>query len=385
MNVRNAYIVAARRSAIGRLGGLHRNRRLEDLTSPVLRQTLDDVGLEPSHVDALILGNTTAGGNPARLISLLAGLPDTCTALTIDRHSASGLEAIVAAAHRIALGENEVIVAGGAESLSTAPWRLAKPRTLFHMPRFVGLAQTDNGESGEVATLEAAEALAARLEIARNIQDEFAITSHIRATLARDTRRLLREIVPLKNRPEETRDELVDEPDIEDMESYPPLLSDGTMTAGNISLPADGAAFVLVVSEAVYRKLGEPPALTITATASIGVPPDADLEAPIAAAATLAQKSTGLPLSKLHAIELSETSAVQAITFRKRLDLADQALNPDGGQIARGNPAGAASAVLAVRLFSRLVRDEPTASDAQGMAVSGAAGGQALAVLFART
>jgi len=384
MTVANAYIVAARRSAIGRLGGLHRNRRLEDLASPVLLQTLDDAGVEATRVDTLVLGNTTAGNNPARLISLLAGLPDRCTALTIDRHTASGLEAIDAAVRRVAQGEADVAVAGGAESLSTAPWRLAKPRTLFHMPRFIGLAQADNGESGEQTAVEAAEALAARLGIARNAQDEYAITSHIRATLARDARRLAREIVALKAKPEENRDELVDEPDIEDMESFPPILGDGSITAGNTSLPADGAAFVVVVSEPVYRKLGSPPALRLGGRASIGVAPAADLEAPIAAARALAGRPGRLSLDKLQAIELAETSAVQAIAFQRALGVADEVLNPDGGQIARGQPAGAASAVLAVRLFTRLARDEAAMPDGQGIAVSGAAGGQALALHFHR-
>ncbi|MGD9802717.1 MAG: acetyl-CoA C-acyltransferase [Hyphomicrobiaceae bacterium] len=384
MIVGNAYIIAARRSAIGRLGGLHRNRRLEDLACPVLLQALDDAGIEPARVDLLILGNTSAGNNAARLISLLAGLPDRCAALTIDRHNASGLEAITAAARRIAAAEVDVAVAGGAESLSTAPWRLAKPRSLFHMPRFIGQAQADNGESGGQTATEAAEALAARLKIPRNAQDEYAITSHIRATLARDGRRLVREIVPLKAKAEETRDELVDEPDIDDMEAYPPILGEGTVTAGNTSLPADAAAFVVVVSEGVYVKLGRPPALMIEASASVGVPPAADLEAPIVAARMLAEKPSATPLKEQRAIELAELSAVQAIAFKTTLGLDDDMLNPNGGQIARGHPAGASSAVLAVRLFTRLVRDEGVALNERGIAVSGASGGQALAVQFRR-
>lgn len=384
MAVGNAYIIAARRSAIGRLGGLHRSRRLEDLAGPVLLQALDDAGIEPARIKMLILGNTTAGNNPARVISLLSGLPDNCTALTIDRHSASGLEAIDLAASRVASGGVDVAVAGGAESLSTAPWRLAKPRTLFHLPRFMGLAQADNGDSGEQSAIEAAEVLAARLRIPRTIQDEYAITSHIRATLARDARRLVREIVPLKAKPEEARDELVDEPDIDDMESYPPILGEGTVTAGNTSLAADGAAFVVIVSEEIYRKLGKPPALIVDGTASTGVAPQMDLEAPIIAARLLADARGGSSFEKLRAVELAETSAVQAIAFKAALGLADEVLNPDGGQIARGHPAGAASAVLVARLFTRLARDGTAAPGDQGVAVTGASGGQSLAVQFRR-
>jgi acetyl-CoA C-acetyltransferase len=384
MTPAKAYIIAARRSAVGRLGGLHRARRIEDLAAPVLLQTLEDAGIEPGRVERLVLGNTTAGNNPARLIALLAGLPDQCAALTLDRHNLSGLEAIDDAVRRIVTGEADIVAAGGAEALSTAPWRLAKPRTLVHMPRFVGLAQADHGESGEHAAVEAAEALAARLKISRNAQDEYAITSHIRATLARDARRLAREIVPLRARPDETRDELVGEPDIEDMEGYPPILGDGTVTSGNTSLPADAAAFVVVVSEAVYRKLGKPPALVHEATVSTGVAPAADLEAPIAAARRLAPRPGSPSLRDFDAIELGESSAVQAIAFKSELGLDDGTINPDGGQVARGLPAGASSAILVVRLFGRLVRAEEAPAAGRGMAVSGASGGQAMAMQLRR-
>ncbi|MGE0765964.1 MAG: thiolase family protein [Hyphomicrobiaceae bacterium] len=384
MKVGKAHIIAARRTAVGRLGGLHRNRKLEDLAGPVIVQALDDAAIASNRVDMLVLGNTSAGNNPARLVSLLAGLPDHCVALSIDRHDASGLEAITTAVRRIEAGEAEIIVAGGAESLSTAPWRLAKPRTLFHMPRFIGLAQSDNGENGERPAIEAAETLAARMGISRRHQDEYAITNHIRATLARDARRFVREIVPLKGRTEEARDELVDEPDIEDMEGYPALLGEGTVTAGNTSLPADASAFVVVVSEQVYEKAGRPPALVLDATASIGVAPAADLEAPIDAARRLDEKAAPPPLDEQQAVELAETSAAQAIAFGTALGLTEDILNADGGQIARGQPGGASSAVLAVRLFTRLVRYETASPHSHGTAVCGASGGQALAVRFRR-
>lgn len=384
MSGSKAYIIAARRSAIGRLGGLHRNRRIEDLAAPVAAQALADAGIEAGRVDTLLVGNTSAGGNPARIIALVAGLSDRVVALSVDRHAASGLEAIGMAISRIAAGEAEVVVAGGAEAQSTAPWRLAKPRTLYHMPRFIGLAQADNGETGEQATVEAAEALARRLDIPRSQQDEFALTSHIKATLARDGRRLAKEIVPLKARPEEARDELVGEPDIEELESIPAILGEGTLTTGNTSLPADGAAFVVVVSEKVYQKLGRPPALVLVATASVGVAPASDLEAPIEAARALSQRAGGTALTELQGIEFGETSAAQAIAFQRALGLADNGFNAEGGQIARGHPGGAASAVLVVRLFSRLVRDEELTSPARGAAIVGAAGGQAIAALFER-
>jgi acetyl-CoA C-acetyltransferase len=384
MSGSRVYIVAARRSAIGRLGGLHRSRRIEDLAAPIATQALADAGLDAASVDMLLVGNTTAGSNPARVVALLAGLPDRTVALTIDRSTASGLEAVATAVSRIASGDAEVVIAGGAEAQSTAPWRLAKPRTLYHMPRFIGLAQSEHGDASEQAAIEAAEALAARLGIPRSRQDAFALASHIRAGLARDGRRLTKEIVALRKRPEESRDEIPGEPDLDELGAIPAILGEGSLTAGNTSLPADGAAFVVAVSERVHQQLGRPPALVLKALASIGVAPEADIEAPIEAGRALAARMGGLDFANLASVELGETSAVQAIAFQAAFGLEDQLLNADGGQVARGQPAGAASAVLVVRLFSRLVRDEAVEASARGAAVIGAAGGQGLAALFER-
>ena len=383
MSGSKAYIIAARRSAVGRLGGLHRSRRIEDLAAPVVAQALVDVGLDASRVDALILGNSSAGGNPARIVALVAGLADRAVTLTVDRHAASGLEAISIAMARVVGGDAEIVVAGGAEAQSTAPWRIAKPRTLYHMPRFIGLSQTDSGENAELAGIEATEAMARRLDISRNQMDEYAITSHIKATLARDARRLLKEIVPLRLKPEDSRDELVGEPDIEELESIPSIAGEGQLTAGNVSLPADAAAFVVVVSERVHQQLGRPPALVASACASIGVPPGSEIEAPIEAARLLMRR-TQLLLNEVDCVELGETSAAQAIAFQSALSLSEKSLNSDGGQVARGNPVGASGAVLAVRLFTNLVRDEASHSRVRGAAVIGAAGGQAMALLLQR-
>lgn len=385
MTLANVYMVAARRSANGRLGGLHRNRRVADLTAPVITQALEDCGLAAGRAGLLALGNAASGGNPARIVALIANLPDTASTLTIDRHAASGLEAIIVAARAIAAGDTDVAVAGGAESLSTAPWRIVKPRSLYHMPRFVGVAQVDEGESGELAAIEATEALARQLSVARSQQDEHAITAHIKATLARDARRLAREIVPLKSKPEEGRDELVGEPDIEDMESLPTLVGDGTLTSGNTALPADGAAVTVLVSESVYQSLGRPPALMLRAVARVGVPAAQDISAPIHAWRGLeARVAGGLAPDTLAAVELGESSSAQAIAFRASTGLPDALINADGGQVARGQPGGAAGAVLAVRLFSRLVREEAAKAGDRGVAVIGAAGGQGLAALLER-
>ena len=203
-----AYIISARRSALGRPGGLHRARRLEALTTPVVDAALADAKLAPAEVDEIYFGNTTAGGNPARLIALASGLPERTAALTVDRQCASGLDAIMLAVRAVALGDANVAVAGGGESVSTAPWRIAKPKTLFQTPRFIGPeggAELDGGFT--FPSLAASEHLAASLGLSRLDLDMAALRAHLRADKARDERRFLHEIVPLKVAADETRDE----------------------------------------------------------------------------------------------------------------------------------------------------------------------------------
>ena len=150
MAVRPAYIIAARRTALGRIGGIHRNRRVEDLAVPVALEVLKDAGVSPARVERLILGNTSAGNNPARLVALAAGLPESVPATTIDQQCASGLEAILSAIRTIAIGEAEIILAGGAEAVSLAPWRIAKPRSVHQTPRFIDIiGRTSPEDDGE--------------------------------------------------------------------------------------------------------------------------------------------------------------------------------------------------------------------------------------------
>ena len=205
-----AYIVAARRTALGRPGGLHRSRRIESLAAPVVQAALQDAKLEASAVDEIIFGNTTAGGNPARIVGLAAGLRDSVPALTVDRQCASGLDAILLGMRAVALGEARVVIAGGAESLSTAPWRVARPKSLFQTPRFIGLEPEDGETADTPHSVTASEELARRLGITRHRQDAYALHSHLRAEQAMSERRFVNEIVPLRLAADETRDESTD-------------------------------------------------------------------------------------------------------------------------------------------------------------------------------
>lgn len=357
-------------------------RRLESLAAPVIEAALRDARLDAPRVDEIILGNTTAGGNPARLVGLAAGLPETAPALTVDRQCASGLDAIVLAVRAVACGEAQVVIAGGAESISTAPWRIAKPKTLFQTPRFI------NPESGQdldgdlsLPAIAASEALAQRLGISRADQDGLTLRSHLRADMARDERRFIGEIVPLKVAAEEARDEGGGVPDMDDLSDLDPLLPpDGTHTLGNSSGLRDGAAVVVIVSEEVYAELGRPPAMRMIGYATQGLGPGEEARAPIVALEKV-MRPNGVAKPTPQLVELSEASAAQAIALSRALDLEDDVINVHGGAVVRGYPLGAASAVSVVRLFTSLVR----AGDKRrsvGAVTQGAIGGLGASALF---
>ncbi|MFM9942246.1 MAG: thiolase family protein [Hyphomicrobiaceae bacterium] len=381
----SAYIISARRTALGRLGGLHRARRVQDLAALVIAACLKDCGLSPAKIGRLIVGNSSETGNPARLIGLTAGLPDQLAAVTIDQEEASGLTAIVDAARLVITGDAEAVIAGGAEAISMAPWQVAKPRNMHQTPRFIGLrSETSDGAESDGA-LEADEALARRLKISRHQQDDYAVRAHLKAGLAVDARLLPKEIVAFKATAEEGRDQSAVEPELQDLQELPPLLGEGTLTSGNTSAVHDGAAFVVVVSEAVWTELGKPPALKLLASATIGTAAAETADAPIVAMQRLLGRAGTLAAKDLDAVEMSETSAVQAIALRNALGLSDEALNGDGGAIVRGQPLGAAGAVLVARLFTRLVRAPGATPGKRGATVLGARGGIGIAALFQST
>ena len=379
-----AYIVAARRSALGRIGGLHRNRRVEDLAAPVIAAALADACICAEEVEEVVIGNASQGGNPARLIALAAGLPLAAPALTLDRQCGSGLDAILHAVHTVERGEAQVVIAGGVESLSTAPWRIAKPKSVYQLPHFIGLEPPAAGLSDVPQPMVASEALAQRHQISRAQQDAFAMKSHLRAETAREKRRFQGEIVPFRASREEMRDESAIGASLEDIEAEtaycPP---DGTLTPANTAHPHDGAAIAVVVGEAVWRRLGNPPALRLVASAAEGVTPDLEGEAPIAAMGKLYRRLNGFDRSAVRAVELGETSAAQAIALMSSLGIDDGILNAEGGAVVRGHPLGASGAVLVVRLFSRLIRHGVDPHAGCGAVALGALGGLGLAAMFA--
>jgi acetyl-CoA C-acetyltransferase len=350
-----AYIVAARRTALGRPGGLHKSRRIESLTAPVVLAALEDASLEPSAVDEIIFGNTTAGSNPARIIGLAAGLGEGVPALTVDRQCASGLDAILLGARAVALGEARVVVAGGGESLSTAPWRVARPKSLFQTPRFLGLDR----------------------------QDAYALQSHLKAERATGERRFVREIVPLRMAAGEARDESAEVESLQDLAELVPIVPpDGTHTHGNVSALQEGAAIAVIVADEVWTTLGRPRAMRLAASVTQGVGASEEARAPVAALEKLMRTNSGFSRDKLALVEMSEISAAQALAVRDAFALEEDELSPDGGALVRGYPLGAASAVSLVRLFTRMVRSSEASQRPYGAVTQGAIGGLGVAALF---
>ena len=381
-----AYIIGARRTALGRVGGLHATRRLEDLAAPVIAAVCGDAGIKIATVDTVIVGNATAGANPARLIALAAGVPETAAAITIDQQDASGLVAIVDAVRLVCNGDADVVIAGGAESLSTAPWRVARPRNMHQTPHFISPEPMFDGAERSPLPIAATERMAKGFNISRAQQDMWAAQSVARAVAAREETWAAGEIVALRRKPEEARDQIMHDADLDEFENAEPFTDDsGTLTPANTSSWYDGAAFVVVVSEAVWQALGQPPGLRLVENASLGVSPQDEAIAPMRAVEKLYSRLNGFDRSTISVLETSETSAAQVIAMAEGLGLDLGSINPGGGAVARGHPFSAAGAVLVVRLFSQLVRRKEVSEQAHGVAVQGAVGGMGVAALFGRT
>lgn len=358
------WIVAARRSAVMPERGAFRRLGIHDLAAPVIRAVLADAGLEPSAVDEVILANALgAGGNPARLAALAAGLPERVAGLTIDRQCAGGLDAILLAQAMVASGQARLVVAGGAESHSCRPIRMATdpeggPPRAYDRPPFTPFADRDPEMH------EAAARLAERLGIPRTKQDDWAVASHAKARAARD--RLATEIVAIAGQGADgfTR-------------ALSPALAArarplvGTITPANAAISADAAGFVLVSD----RPIGPHP-LKILGGATRGAAPDEPGLAPLAAIAA-ALEAQATPAPALAQAEIMEAYAVQALACVEGAGINPAIVNPGGGALARGHPIGASGAILAVRLFHDLGRG-------RGLAAIAAAGGIGTALVVER-
>jgi len=381
-----AIIVAARRTPVGRIGGALRDLPVEALAAPVIRAVLADSGIDPAEVDDVLLGNAVGpGGNVARLSALAAGLPVAVPGVTVDRQCGSGLEAINLAARLVQAGAGEVFLAGGVESTSTAPWRVAKPSSLYRSPSFYDRARFAPDAIGDPSMGEAAENVAAAFGIARERQDRYALESHRKAVAAQGSGRFTREIVPLAL-PDGTvvdRDECPRaDTGLDKLARLRPVFRDGgTVTAGNACPVNDGAAVVAVVSERKFRALGLTRGLVVVDSQSAGVDPSLLGTGPIPAVRKLLARHPGLGVADIDLVEFNEAFASQVLASLDALGIEEARVCPGGGALALGHPYGASGAILMTRLFSDILFPTGGAAPRRGLATLGIGGGLGLATL----
>jgi len=379
-----AVIVSAVRTAIGAHGGGLAAVRPDDLAAHVVRAAVERAGIEPASIEEVYLGCANQAGednrNVARMAALLAGLPVEVAAVTFNRLCASGLQAINAAYRAIKAGEGEVFVAGGVESMSRAPYAVPKAErgypwgdltmwdtTLgWRFPNPALKAAFGNDAMGETA-----ENIAELYPgITRQQQDDFAFASHQRALDSIDSGRFAEEIVPvpIPQRRGEPLSFAVDERPRRDTtpealaKLRPAFRENGSVTAGNASGINDGAAALVMMSDARAERLGLRPMARVVASAAAGVEPRTMGLGPIPATRKALARA-GLGIDDLGLIELNEAFAVQALAVMHELGLPHAITNVNGGAIALGHPLGASGARIMVTLLHEMRRRAPQAGD----------------------
>ncbi|MBC6405148.1 MAG: 3-oxoadipyl-CoA thiolase [Rhodospirillales bacterium] len=372
----DAYICDYIRTPIGRYGGALAGVRTDDLAALPLRALVErNPGIDWAALDDVIYGCANQAGednrNIARMASLLAGLPENVPGSTVNRLCGSGLDALGTAARAIRAGEAEVVVAGGAESMSRAPFVMGKAETAFSRKaevfdttlgwRFVNPLM--KRQYGIDSMPETAENVAEDYRISRADQDAFALRSQQRATAAQVSGRLAKEITPVtvpqhKGEPKVVLQDEHPRADVT-LESLPklptPFREGGSVTAGNASGVNDGAAAILVANEAAAKRFGLTPKARIVGMATAGVAPRVMGMGPYPASEKLLRR-LGLSISEIDVIELNEAFAAQALACLRQLGLPDDAeqVNPNGGAISLGHPLGMSGTRLALTATQEL-------------------------------
>ena len=401
------FLIDGARTPLGKYGGALGSVRPDDLAALVVGEAVRRTGIPTEAVNEVILGAANQAGEDnrdvARMAVLLAGLPHTVPGYTVNRLCASGLTALANAAQAIRAGEADLVVAGGVESMTRAPWVMEKPGTpwakpgeiqdtaigwRFTNPRFTAADREvppDAGPEAVKTTLsmgETAEEVAELDGISRMESDAFALRSHQRASAARDAGRFAREIVPVPVkggafasdeciRPATTLDKLGTLRTV--------FRKDGIVTAGSSSPLSDGAAALVVASSAAVERYGLTPRARIITAASAGVAPNLMGLGPVPAT-ELALERAGWQSADLEAVELNEAFAAQALAVIRRLKLDQETVNADGGAIALGHPLGCSGARIMLTLLGRLEREDAR----RGLATMCVGVGQGVAMLVER-
>ena len=388
MSTSTPLIAAWARSAVVPRGGTFKALQAHDIAAPVVQALLQRAGLDATHVDAIVVGNALgAGGNPARMLALHAGLSQACAAYTVDTQCCAGLDAISMAVGLIASGQAEVVIAGGVDAWSRSPIRMHRPMNAkdeaqaYERPAFAPTPEQDPD------MLLSAARYAAQNGYARAEQETYAIHSHQKAVsyqaqmaaeivsvagVAHDANPRVMDAAHAQRMPVVARsDELAEQ----DANAF-------ALSALTISAQADGAAFVLLLSPSAAARLGIQAKATCIATASVGSAPEFPLVAAELAAREALKRAGLADVNSLKFVELHDAFAVQGLSFAKGLAIAPERLNALGGGIARGHPIGASAAIALVRVLVDLDRDG--ASGAQGLVAVAGAGGLGAAAVVAK-
>ena len=370
--MKNAVIVDSVRTAIGRIGGSLKEIEVDFLAAKVIDEIILRTGIEKGEVDEVIFGQakqSADSSNLARLALLRAGLPVEVPGYTVHRQCGSGVQSINNAALQIMTGQSEIIIAGGAESMSTAPYYIRNVR--YGLGAGNGGIIDPNTESqprsqpieiyGNLTMGYTAENLAEKYNISREEQDEFALRSQILASEAIKSGRFSKEIVPyeVKHKKEVKVFKVDEHPRLTSLEKLsnlkPVFKENGTVTAGNSSGRNDGASAVLVMSEEAALKRGLKPKARIIAQASSGVSPEIMGIGPVEATKK-ALSMAKLSLDEIGLIELNEAFSAQALAVIKELNMDLDRVNVNGGAIALGHPLGATGSILMTKLLHEMER-----------------------------
>ncbi|MGF2948713.1 thiolase family protein [Microbacterium alcoholitolerans] len=367
-----AFLIGGARTAVGRYGGSLAGVRPDDLAAIVVRAAVDRAGVPDDAIEEVILGAANQAGednrNVARMAVLLAGLPDEVPGITVNRLCASGMSAIAMAAQAIRAGDADLMIAGGVESMTRAPWVQAKPERAWAKPgaafdtsigwRFANPKLVAR-DKATYSMPETAEEVARRDSITREDADAFALASQRKAAAAVDAGRFVDEIVGVPTRDGEFS---VDEgprrdTSLEALAALRPVVPGGSVvTAGNASSLNDGASAVVVASGEAVRRYGLTPRARIVVATTAALAPEIMGLGPVPATEK-ALKRTGLDVSALGAVELNEAFATQSLASIRRLGLDPDIVNRDGGAIALGHPLGSSGSRIVITLMGRMERE----------------------------
>jgi acetyl-CoA C-acetyltransferase len=387
--MREVVIASAVRTPVGKLGGVFADLPATQLGAIVVREALARAGVEGSSVDEVIMGNVLGAGlgqNPARQAAIGAGLPVELPAFTVNKVCASGMKAVMLAAQAVRCGDADIVVAGGMESMSRAPY-LVERVAIGHQSGEGGFTDSilkdglwDAYEDTHMGTC--AELLVEDEAITREQQDRFALKSHQKAVRAIDEGRFSNEVVPV-----DTPRGLVDKDEgprrdtsLKAMSALEPAFKDGgTITAGNASQLSDGASALVVTSADRARELKAEPLATIVAGATVGVEPRHYTMAPVPAVRQVLER-TGTTIEQIDLIEENEAFAIQALAVGKELGFDWDRVNVNGGAVALGHPIGCSGA----RILTTLVHEMGRSGAKKGLATVCVGGGHGVAMLVQR-